>query len=166
MVHGGTRPERLDSLVAEAVTLLARLWDRLLLHRRRRSAPVARREIFVDDYDGTEDDSVETRRFSIGRKALTIDLTASNYEKFLKHVAEWVDKATPEEPPARSVRSPEPRKNTRGTQTKGEPSRAAQVREWAKGEGIEVSPRGRIHKDVLEKYEYAMESEAKGDPKS
>ncbi len=127
---------------------------------------MARREIFVDDYDGTEDDTVETRRFSIGRKAYTIDLTANNYEKFLNHIGEWVDKATPEEAPTRSVRSPEARKNTRGTRTAGEPSRAAQIREWAKAEGIKVNDRGRIHKDVIEKYEYAIDSEAKGDPKS
>lgn len=119
---------------------------------------MARIETLVDDYDGTvatDDVEVETRRFSIGRTAYTIDLTAENYEKFLSTMQEWVEKATKEEAPNRAVRSSAPRKSSAGASGEDKPYNASDVREWAAGEGIEVSARGRIHKDIIEKFEYA-----------
>lgn len=114
---------------------------------------MARREIFVDDIDGKESDDVETRRFSIGRTSYTIDLSAKNYEAFLKDVEKYTSVAATETnaPTApRSVRA------ARGTSAPKAPSQAAEIRAWAASEGIQVSERGRIHKDVIEKYEYAM----------
>jgi len=114
---------------------------------------MARREIFVDDVDGKEDESVETRRFSIGRQGYTIDLSADNYEAFLKDMEKYTSVAVTESnaPAApRSVRA------ARGTATTKAPSQAAEIRAWAASEGIAVAERGRIHKDVVDKYEYAM----------
>lgn len=111
---------------------------------------MARREIFVDDIDGKEDDTVETRRYSIGRQGYTIDLSAKNYEAFLKTLEKYTSVSTKvEAPPAgvRMRRSP--------ARASDKPYTASDVREWAKAEGIEVSERGRIHKEIIEKYEYA-----------
>jgi len=122
---------------------------------------MARREIFVDDLDGKEADDVETRRFSIGRQGYSIDLSSTNYEAFLKDVDKYVSVATKEEAPSRAVTGPRPARTARTATTTGEPSRASQIRAWAASEGIAVAERGRIHKDVVEKYDYAMEADKK-----
>lgn len=113
---------------------------------------MARREIFVDDIDGKEDETVETRRYSVGRQGYTIDLSAKNYEKMLKALEPFMAVSTKEEAPPRSVRgvrrATAPKVNDKGYS-------ASDVREWAKAEGKEVSERGRIHKDIIEAYEYA-----------
>jgi hypothetical protein len=113
---------------------------------------MARREIYVDDIDGKEHDDVEPRRFSIGHQRYVIDLSNKNYEQLLKDMSKYTDVATKETgaPAApRSVRA------ARGTSGSGKPSNAAQIRSWAASQGIEVAPRGRIHADVVAKWEAA-----------
>lgn len=117
---------------------------------------MARREIYVDDIDGKEGDDVQARRFSIGRQAYSIDLNDKNYEEMLELFKPYMAVATLEEAPSRSVRSSAPRKASGGTSGTDKGYSASDVRAWAESEGIKVSPRGRIHKDVIEKYEYAQ----------
>lgn len=116
---------------------------------------MARREIFVDDLDGKESESVQTRRFSIGRQGYTIDLSDDNYEQFLKDFDKYVSVAVKEEAPSRAVRASAPRRSSGATSDTDKGYTAADVREWAAAEGIEVSARGRIHREVIEKFEYA-----------
>ena len=119
---------------------------------------MARREIFVDDLDGKEAEDVQTRRFSIGRTAYTIDLNDSNFEKLLKDFEKYTAVATQEEAPSRAVRPSAPRKTASPARGGDKPYTASQVREWAETDDRfkgKVGPRGRIHKDVLEAYEYA-----------
>jgi Lsr2 len=122
---------------------------------------MARIETLVDDYDGTvaaEGVEVETRRFSIGRTSYTIDLTADNYDAFLKDLEKWTEKATQEESPNRAVRPSAPRKSSAAASGGDKPYTASQVRAWAETDDRfkgKVSPRGRIHRDVEEAYEHA-----------
>lgn len=120
---------------------------------------MARREVLSDDFDlkeGTEDDPVLTWQVGIGPrndyKTYTVDLRAENFAALEEALAPFLKNATPIQAPPASVRG-------RRQVTKSKPNdkgyTPAEVREWAAKEGIEVAPRGRIHKDVVEKYEYA-----------
>lgn len=132
--------------------------------------------VLVDDLDKTvhdPDNGKEVLEWNFGfgpanaMKRYSIDLTAENFAKVEQALAPFVKVASEVESPSRAaVRQSSPRRTASPSQAKGEPSRAAQIRAWAASEGIKVSPRGRIHKEVIDQYEYAMESETKGDPKS
>jgi hypothetical protein len=116
---------------------------------------MARREILVDDLDGTEstdDGLVQARRFSVGRQGYTIDLNDKNFDKLLKALEPFIEVASKDDsaPAApRSVRA------TRGTSGTAKASNASQIRSWAASQGIGVAPRGRIHADVVAKWEAA-----------
>jgi hypothetical protein len=112
---------------------------------------MARREIYVDDIDGKEHESVQPRRFSIGHQAYVIDLSDKNYEALLKDVEKWTNAAQKDTAP----RAPRGVTAARGTSGGGKASNAAQIRSWAASQGIEVAPRGRIHADVVAKWEAA-----------
>jgi hypothetical protein len=128
---------------------------------------MARREILVDDYDGTvadEETAVETRRFSVGRMSFTIDLTDDNYDKMLAEFKPWMDVATQEEAPARALRASTAAPRQRAPRPNGQAApkkaitkagkTAQEVREALRAEGYEVSDRGRFSKEQKEKYEY------------
>ena len=82
----------------------------------------------------------------VGR-SYEIDLNAKNAEKLRKALAPFIDYATP----------------VRGGASRGGASRRrgardfepAAVREWAAKKGIELSTRGRIPTDVVERYKAA-----------
>lgn len=114
---------------------------------------MARREIFVDDVDGKEDETVQPRRFSVGHQAYTIDLHDKNYEKFLKALEPWLEHAEKQSAPPLSPRAIRPARGAAKANDKG--YTAADVRAWAAEEGIELAARGRIHKEIVEKFEYA-----------
>lgn len=110
---------------------------------------MARREIYVDDIDGKEHESVEPRRFSIGHQGYVIDLSSKNYEAFLKDMEKYTSKAQKDSGAVRGSRA------ARGTSTPRGASNAAQIRAWAASKGIKVSDRGRIHADVVKQWEEA-----------
>jgi hypothetical protein len=113
---------------------------------------VARREIYVDDIDGKEHESVQARRYSIGHQAYTIDLSDKNYEQFLKDMEKYTSKSVKV---SGAPSAPGRVRAARGTRTQAGPSQSAQIRSWAASQGIEVAPRGRIHADVVAKWEAA-----------
>lgn len=135
--------------------------------------------VLVDDLDNTvhdPDNGKEVLNWNFGfgpanaMKTYSIDLTAENFAKIEKALDDFVKVANEVDSPNRaSVRSSAPRRTSSPAPAKGGPSRAAQIREWAAGDPQwkdKVAARGRIHKDVEEAYDYAMESDKKGDPKS
>lgn len=125
---------------------------------------MARREIYVDDYDGKEHEDVEPRRFSIGHQSYTIDLSAENYAKFLTDVSEWTDKATKVESPGRAVTGAPRQRRAKGT---GPAPKAAtksgktmeEVRTWLRSEKFDVNDRGRLSKENRERWDYAHEDD-------
>jgi hypothetical protein len=94
-----------------------------------------------DDLDGGPAD--ETVRFGIGGTEYEIDLSKRNAATFRRKLAPFIEHA---------------RKAGRGARrrpgrTASSRERSADIRAWAKDQGIAVSERGRIPASVVEQYE-------------
>lgn len=106
---------------------------------------MAKKEVvlLLDDLDGGEAD--ETVHFSIDGISYEIDLKAANAKKLRDVFQPFVDKA-------RKAGSGRPRAAARRQRTAESRERSAEIRAWAKENGIEVHPRGRIPGHVVEQY--------------
>jgi hypothetical protein len=99
-----------------------------------------------DDLDGGP--AEETVRFGLGGTEYEIDLSTKNATAFRRQLAPFIEHA---------------RKTGRGQQRRrpgrAVPSseRSADIRAWAKDQGIMVSDRGRISASVAERYEAASQ---------
>ncbi|SCX00402.1 histone-like nucleoid-structuring protein Lsr2 [Corynebacterium jeikeium] len=112
---------------------------------------MARREItqFFDDLDNAplSEDEVNVIDFSVNGIDYTLDLSAKNREAFEKALEPYIQVA---------------RRRTRGsagrrtTGRNSNPERNRMIREWARENNVEVSERGRISADVIEKFEKAQ----------
>jgi hypothetical protein len=100
--------------------------------------------IVTDDLDGSQAD--ETVKFGIDGKDFEIDLSNANAKKLRKAFETYVAAArkASTRTSARSPRGGGPKRHDQGA-----------VREWARGQGMKVSDRGRIPADVLRQYEEA-----------
>ena len=96
-----------------------------------------------DDLDGGA--AEETVRFAIGGAAYEIDLSASNAAVFRRHLAPFIAHAH------KAGRRP---RRGAGRSASGR-ERSADIRAWAKDQGIAVSERGRIPASVVAQYEAA-----------
>ena len=94
-----------------------------------------------DDLDGGPAD--ETVRFGIGGAEYEIDLSKKNARALRRRLAPFMDHAR------KAGRGP--RRRTGRTAASRE--RSADIRAWAKTNGITVSDRGRIPASVAEQYE-------------
>jgi hypothetical protein len=98
-----------------------------------------------DDIDGGPAD--ETVRFGLGGTEYEIDLSTKNATAFRRQLAPFIEHA---------------RKAGRGQRRRaGRPAssreHSADIRAWAKDQGITVSDRGRISASVAEQYEAATQ---------
>ena len=98
-----------------------------------------------DDLDGGPAD--ETVRFGVDDPEYEIDLSTKNAAAFRRKLAPFIDHA---------------RKAGRGARrrpgrTASSRERSADIRAWAKGQGITVSDRGRISASVAEQYDAATQ---------
>lgn len=97
----------------------------------------------VDDLDGSQAD--ETVRFALDGAEYEIDLSEANASTLRSALHPFMEKA----------------RRQRGTRGKDTPrpassrERSAEIRAWAKDQGIRVNERGRIPAEVIEKYEAA-----------
>jgi hypothetical protein len=100
---------------------------------------------FTDDIDGSNAEG--TVAFALNGAQYEIDLSKRNADKLAKAFAPYVE----------AGRKVSNRPSARTSRAAGVPKRHDQsaVREWARGQGLEVSSRGRIPADVLAKYEAA-----------
>ena len=100
---------------------------------------------FACDYDEREipDGEHMTRAFSLDGRDYEIDLCEKHSQKFDEAVKRFADKARKV-----SNRMPRPKRRTAAHR-----QRSADIRAWAKRSGIEVSDRGRIPAQVIEKYD-------------
>ena len=101
--------------------------------------------IFTDDIDGSEAEGTVT--FALNGVQYEIDLGRKNADKLAKAFAPYVE----------TGRKVSTRATARSLRAGSAPKRHDQsaVREWARGQGMEVSSRGRIPSGVLAKYEAA-----------
>jgi len=95
----------------------------------------------VDDLDGRPAD--ETVSFALDGSAYEIDLSAANAAALRDALATYVAHA-------RRARGGGRRRNGRGGA-----GRSAQIRAWARSQGIAVNERGRIPADVVARFEAA-----------
>jgi nucleoid-associated protein Lsr2 len=102
--------------------------------------------ILVDDIDGGEAD--ETVSFSLDGAAYEIDLNAANAAKMREAIAPYVGTG-------RRVGGRVGRRRSGGSRGSAGNNRTAEMRAWAKSQGIKVSERGRIAADVVAQYESA-----------
>ncbi|MDL4774041.1 MULTISPECIES: histone-like nucleoid-structuring protein Lsr2 [Thermomonosporaceae] len=97
--------------------------------------------LLVDDLDGGEAD--ETVAFSIDGASYEIDLSGANAKKLRDSLQPFVEKS-------RKAGAATRRRRQRGASSR---ERSAEIRAWAKNNGIKVNERGRIPAHVIEQYE-------------
>ncbi|MBW8483416.1 histone-like nucleoid-structuring protein Lsr2 [Actinomadura parmotrematis] len=101
--------------------------------------------LLVDDIDGGEAD--ETVSFSLDGVGYEIDLSSKNATRLREELEPFVAGARKARKAAtRPVKAP---------RTAGNRERSAEIREWAKANGIAVNERGRIPQTVIEQFEAA-----------
>jgi len=101
-------------------------------------------KILIDDLDGGT--ANETVSFAIDGNYYEIDLSDENAKKLREALNPFVTHARRAEPtPSRRRRS------SRSTSRE----KSAEIRSWAKAQGLPVSERGRIAASVVERYEQA-----------
>lgn len=95
---------------------------------------------YVDDLDGGE--AAEQVRFALDKGRYTIDLSAENAAELRGFLARYIAAAQIDRDPKSSARAVRQAKATD----------LAQVREWARGQGIAIKDRGRVPEKVLQAY--------------
>jgi hypothetical protein len=105
--------------------------------------------LLVDDLDGGE--AAETVKFGLDGMNYEIDLSDSNAQGLRDALATYVGKARKlgRGSVARSGAAPRNR-GTSSAASDREQNRA--IREWAKRKGLDISDRGRISADIVERY--------------
>jgi hypothetical protein len=99
--------------------------------------------ILEDDIEGGAAD--ETVRFGVGGTHYEIDLNTRNARAFRRRLAPFIEHA-------RAARRGQRRRPER---TAASRERSAEIRAWAKAQGIAVSDRGRIPASVVQQYQAA-----------
>ena len=100
--------------------------------------------LLIDDLDGGEADG--TVRFSLDGTEYEIDLSAAHSDELRKALELYLAHARRAGGTAKSAA-----RGRRGSAAID----TAQVREWAKGQGIEVKDRGRVPAGIVEQYKAA-----------
>jgi Lsr2 len=100
--------------------------------------------IFTDDLDGSE--AARTATFALQGVACEVDLSKKNADKLAKLL----------EPYIAAARKPSTRPATRSANRSRQPGPApADVRAWAKSEGIDVKDKGRVPAELINKFQAA-----------
>jgi hypothetical protein len=100
--------------------------------------------LFTDDITGEAGEDISTHTISLDGVGCEIDLGNDNYQKLLDELGPYLNAG-------RRTGFPKPGRAKRAKSTDQGPD-ALKVREWARSQGIVVSLRGRVSKDVVEKY--------------
>ncbi|GAB3536839.1 Lsr2 family protein [Arthrobacter tecti] len=98
--------------------------------------------ILIDDLDGGEAD--ETVRFGLDGVQYEMDLSSAHAKDLRDALAPYVSAA---------------RRESQSKPRQSAPARnqeAAQIREWAKSNGYNVSSRGRVNSEIIEAYRAAQ----------
>jgi hypothetical protein len=96
--------------------------------------------VLIDDIDGRDAD--ETVRFALDGVGYEIDLSAANAARLRTAMAEFVGHARRVQGRGRRSRS-------------GATGKSAEIRAWARDQGLQVNERGRIPADLAAKFEAA-----------
>ena len=104
--------------------------------------------MLIDDIDGGEAD--ETVSFSLDGISYQIDLSKKNAAKMREGLARYVDAGTRLGRGRTAVNGTGAGRTRRTAKVDRDQNRA--IREWAQNKGIEVSDRGRIKQEVVDRY--------------
>jgi Lsr2 len=112
---------------------------------------MAQRVVLTDDLDGSE--ATQTISYTIDGTEYEIDLSEENVQRFHAALEPFVSNS-------RQVqRQTEPMRRGRGDgrRRSGGSGRSdiPQIREWAEAQGMQVSARGRIKKEIIDAYDEA-----------
>ena len=100
--------------------------------------------VFTDDLTDTEGEDIATHTFSLDGVSYEIDLNPDSHQLLLDALAPFLKVGR------KSGAAPRRRGSSSKRSNGPDPIK---VREWAKSQGIEVNVRGRVPRDVIEKYE-------------
>lgn len=103
--------------------------------------------LLLDDIDGNQ--AQETVSFSLDGVTYEIDLNEDNARALRETLSHWIGHARRGGAKAPAARQQAAR---RAAASKGEGPSAAELREWARANGLNVSERGRISESVREAY--------------
>lgn len=103
----------------------------------------------TDDLDGSTEDVI-TCAFGLGESQYEIDLGPENREALEQFLDRFIQAARPLRA-TRSARAGQPKLVRKVVDR----DRTAEIRSWAKEQGLAVSERGRISKAIVEAYEAA-----------
>lgn len=113
---------------------------------------MAQKTMYFDDLDETPDAKPIT--FALEGQEYEIDLVEKNADRLRSALQEFIDKARPvERRPVVSLAS----ERTSRRRSSGSSGRddIHEIRQWAQANGYDVSPRGRIKKEIMEAYDQA-----------
>ncbi|GAB2452830.1 histone-like nucleoid-structuring protein Lsr2 [Nocardia tengchongensis] len=97
----------------------------------------------IDDIDGNSE-AVETISFALDGVVYELDLSAPNATDLRSAFEEWSTHAR------EVTRAPRAKKNKH--QARSEREQNAAIRQWARDNGFDIAPRGRIHSEVATAY--------------
>jgi len=112
---------------------------------------MAQRIVLSDDLDGSE--ATQTINYMIDGQEYEIDLSEENVQRFHEALEPFVSKSRQVErqaAPARRGRGDGRRRSSAGGRDD-----IPQIRAWAEAQGMDVSARGRIKKEILDAYDEA-----------
>ncbi|MER7960360.1 Lsr2 family protein [Streptomyces sp. NPDC096030] len=103
--------------------------------------------LFTDDITGSEGQDISTHTFSLDGIMYEIDLGHDSYQQFLDALGPFIRSGRKTGSSSRASRK---KRQSKPSDAKLD---AGRVRAWAQSQGLEVSARGRIPKELREKYE-------------
>lgn len=111
---------------------------------------MALRQVMIDDLDLTE--GAETRTFSLDGVTYEIDLNDKNHQMLTKALGPFIDsgRRQPTSKGKPKAETPKPMGRTRVMLSKEQNDA---IRQWARKRGHQVSSRGRIPADIVDKFQ-------------
>lgn len=109
---------------------------------------MAQKVILVDDLDHSEGDDVARREFSLLNRTFAIDLCDANHKRLtdaLDFLGEVLESA-------REVRQASRSRKAAATSSRLRGYTVTDVREWARDQGLEVPPRGKVTDELIERF--------------
>jgi Lsr2 len=112
---------------------------------------VAQRVVLTDDLDGSE--ATQTLNYTVDGQEYEIDLSEENVQRFHEALEPFVAQSRQVERQAAPTR----RGRGDGRRRSGASGRndLPQIREWAEGQGMDVSARGRVKRYIIDAYDEA-----------
>jgi hypothetical protein len=112
---------------------------------------VAQRVVLTDDLDGSE--ATQTLQYTIDGQEYEIDLSEENVQRFHQALEPFVSNSR--EVQRQTIPTRRGRGDGRRRSSGSGRDDIAQIRAWAESQGMDVSARGRIKKEIVDAYDQA-----------